>query len=140
MFADKNTGHPYRTLSTALIADARQALRPRNAALKVDFVMTGHHPKAVTGHSRNGLGGLLTGLPLNAVGGHMSSLTTLGERVEHPPHIAQFLGIKHLVDNREDAPLFLSYPHGGHPPRCPHLQCHPPGRHRLPATTHSTSL
>ena len=37
----------------------------------------------------------------------MSGLRTVGERIEPPPHIAQFLGIEHLVDNREDAPLFL---------------------------------
>jgi hypothetical protein len=119
MFADKDTGHPYRALSTALIDEAPMALCPRNAALKVNVEVVGHQPKTVTGHGRDGLGGLPAGLPLNAVGGHMSSLRTVGERVEHPPHVAQFLGIEHLVDNREDAPLFPGYSHGGHPLRLP---------------------
>src|SRR5271170_2672731 len=119
MFADKDTGHPYRPFSTAPIDDAPKALCPRNAALKVNVEVVGHQPTTVTGHCRDGLGGLAAGLPLNAVGGHMSSVGTVGERVEHPPHVAYFLGIEHVVENREDALLFLGYSHGGHPLRLP---------------------
>ena len=46
---DKDTGHAYRALSTALVDQAPQILHPGNAALKV---------KTVTGHCRHGLGGL----------------------------------------------------------------------------------
>jgi hypothetical protein len=54
----------------------------------------------------------------------MSCLRAAGERSEHPSHVAHFLGIEHLVENRENAPLFLSYSHGGHPFRMPpYLQC-----------------
>jgi hypothetical protein len=49
----------------------------------------------------------------------MSCLRAAGERSEHPSHVPDFLGIEHLVENREDAPLFLSYSHGGHPFRMP---------------------
>ncbi len=49
----------------------------------------------------------------------MSCLRAAGERSEHPSHVAHFLGIEHLVENRENAPLFLSYSHGGHPFRMP---------------------
>jgi hypothetical protein len=45
----------------------------------------------------------------------MSGLRTVGERVEDPSHIACYLGIEHVVDDHEDAPLFLSYSHGGTP-------------------------
>ena len=119
MFADKDTGHPYRALSTALIDEAAKALCPRNAALKMNVEVVGHQTKTVTGHCRDGLGRLPAGLPPSAVRGHMSSLWTVGERVEHPPHIAQFLGIEHLEENSEDTSLFLSYFHGGHPLRLP---------------------
>ncbi len=42
-----------------------------------------------------------------------------GERIEHPSHVAQFLGIEHLVENGEDMPLFLSYSHGVTLSECP---------------------
>ena len=69
-------------------------------------------PKTITGHCGDGMGGLPAGLPVNAVGGHMSCLRAARERVEYPSHVAHFLGIEHLMENREDAPLFLSHSHG----------------------------
>ena len=62
MFADKDNRHPYRALGTALIDDAAKALGPRHAALKVNVEVVGHQPKTVTGHCRDGLGGLPAGL------------------------------------------------------------------------------
>ena len=59
----------------------------------------------------------------------MSCLRAAGERREHPSHGPQFLGIEHLVENREDAPLFLRYSYGSHPFRMPpNPQCRPGGR------------
>jgi hypothetical protein len=58
----------------------------------------------------------------------MSCLRAARERSEHPSYVAHFLGIEHLVENREDAPLFLSCSHGGHPFRMPpYLQCQAAG-------------
>ena len=119
LFVDQDTRHPYRALGTAAIADASQALGPRNAALNVNVEVVGHQPKTITGHCGDGMGGLPAGLPVNAVGGHMSGLRAARERVEYPSHVAHFLGIEHLVENREDAPLFLTCSHGGHPFRMP---------------------
>jgi len=82
-------------------------------------------PKTITGHCGDGMGGLPAGLPVNAVGGHMSCLRAARERVEYPSHVAHFLGIEHLVENREDAPLFLSYSHWVTLSECPQI-CRPP--------------
>src|SRR5262249_51174584 len=58
---------------------------------------------------------------------------------EHPSHVAHFLGIEHLVENCEDAPLFVSYSDGGHPFRMPpYLQCRRRGGH--PAAMYLRSL
>ena len=61
----------------------------------------------------------------------MSCLRAVGERREHLSNVAHFLGIEHLMENGEDAPLFLSYSHRGHPFRMP-LICSvtPRGGHR----------
>jgi hypothetical protein len=41
----------------------RQALCPRNAALKVNVEVAGHQQKTISGHRRDGLGGLPAALP-----------------------------------------------------------------------------
>ena len=132
-FADQDTRHPYRSLGTALIADAPKALGPRNATLEVNVEVVGHQAHTVTGHRRDGMSRLSAGLPFSTVGGHMSCLGAAGEHSEHLPHVAHFLSLEHLVDNREDTPLLLSHSHGGHHVRMPaYLQRHPRGR-GLPA-------
>jgi hypothetical protein len=102
-----------------LVADASKALCPRHTAYEVNVEVVGHQPHTVTRHCRDGMGGLPAGLPLDTVGRHMSCLRAAGECIEHPTHAAHFLGIEHLVENREDAPLFLSYSHGVTLSECP---------------------
>ena len=59
MFADKDTRHPNRALSTAVTDQAPKTLHPRNATPKVNVEVAGHQPKTVTGHRRDGLGASL---------------------------------------------------------------------------------